>query len=262
MKIVVVMLNIVPTHVPTAFQRNTYHVAPHVRSELNMSKRPIQTVLVNPRPRQTQRQARLSMGGAIRQNRLANPNRIPSPELKLVDRLVTASVPPAGTWVAPVQISVVTIGGNVNNRVGRKVTYKKLLIRAEFHAIQGTPPVSDCRIRFLVVYDRQVNGTGPINIGAILDNDSFTSPMNLDNRDRFLIIADVELDQSVGRNNYSASMILNRKFSLESIYNLNNAGDIGDVNTGAFFISYCRNESLSLDPIASQVRTRMRFTDF
>lgn len=197
----------------------------------------------------------------VQQNAQSRQIRL-NPELKLVDRLTTASVPPAATWVAPVQISVVTIGGNVNNRVGRKVTYKKLLVRATFNAIQATQPTSDCQIRFLVVYDRQVNGTGPLNIVSILDNDSFTSPMNLDNRDRFLIIADVILDKSVGKNNFSSNLVLNRKFNLESIYNLNNAGDIGDVNTGAFFISYCKNESNSLDPIASQVRTRMRFTDF
>jgi len=226
-----------------------------------MSKRTYDTILVSPKSTSKRRTSGVRSNLATSAGAFYQKKAMLSPELKVVDRHTTAAVPPAGSWIPPTQISIVTIGGNINNRVGRKVTMKKLLIRLAFQTSQAIAPLSDATIRVLVVYDRAPNGT-IATITSVLDNDSFTSPMNLDNRDRFVVIADQMTTQNVGKNNNATQMVINRKFNYESIYNLNNNGDIGDVNTGVLYVMYCKNETASLDGIGVSCRSRVRFTDF
>lgn len=189
------------------------------------------------------------------------PLRSVKPELKYKDSVMSASLPPFGTWAGPTLLNGLQVGGSPQQRVGRKVTWTKMLVRCNFTATDPIAPTTDTRIRVLIIYDKQTNGANP-TVTSVLAIDEFTSPMNLDNRDRYVILADVEVPQSVGLNNFSGTVTFNRKFNLETIYNVNGAGDVGDINTGAIFGMYCGNNVNFGTGISSRMQVRLRFLDY
>lgn len=183
------------------------------------------------------------------------------PELKYKDNNPTPSLPPFGTWITPVLINGMAIGGGATQRVGRRVTFTKLISRVSFYAATAIPPTEDTKIRILVFLDKQSNGATP-TITQVLATDNFTSPMNLDNRDRFVVLADVITKDSVGINNQATELYFTRKFNIETTFNVNNNGDVGDIATGSIFFSICGSNVLFSTGISSNNYHRLRFVDF
>lgn len=121
-------------------------------------------------------------------------------EVKYVDQpktLINAVVAAATT--PGTVLGLVSTGAGAWNRIGRKVCTNSLYIRGVFDIHNGTTgaPNPDV-VRILVVYDRSPNGTqalyGDVIKATAADGTTVSSTaldgMNLDNRDRFKILAD------------------------------------------------------------------------
>ena len=85
----------------------------------------------------------------------------------------------------------------------------------------------------LIVYDRQPNGALPAATDVLTSN-TMMAVQNLDNRDRFIILADIfpyAQDESLAGEINGAPMCYKRyiKCNLETVYG-GNAGTIADIN--------------------------------
>lgn len=211
----------------------------------------------NPRPRIKPKLRRQNAGI---NNQIHRPlNRI-KPELKWAD-ISTAGAPgPFGGFTRQM-LNALQTGANPTNRIGRKVTWTKLLLRYAAHVDSATTPTSGCAMRLMVIYDKQTNGSAPI-VTDVLVTDEFNSAMNLDNRDRFLILADV-ITPVFGLGGPAAvAGVINRKFNLETNFNANNIGSIADITTGSIYLMYAQSNSLSGLNISFNMKSRLRFVDF
>lgn len=166
-------------------------------------------------------------------------------ELKTIDSTLTTAIPSTGLVNT---ISGVAAGTDYNNRIGRKIMMKSLLLRFALTPIVSTSaPVGDT-VRVIVFYDTQTNGVLP-TIAQLLQNSQPDDPLNLDNRDRFRIIMDKYI--AMPASNYTAgaltagsptpkTMTKYRKFRLEGIFSGTTAA-VGSIATGGIFIAYISN---------------------
>ena len=160
-------------------------------------------------------------------------------------------------------------GSGADQRVGRKLTMKSLMFRwslflnpnASTLATGGTP------IRIIIFYDKQANATFPTT-SELLASNIFNSNNNLDNRDRFVILADIYTDpiSSVG----NAAVAGKRFIPLNHEVVFNNgdtANDIGTINTGSVFVTFAQNGGLKTSTTAGQEgaflkwNSRIRYED-
>lgn len=163
-------------------------------------------------------------------------------ELKTIDSTATTNIATTGLVNT---ISGVAAGTDYNNRIGRKIMMRSLLIRMTLEPIATTSAPTGDVVRVIVFYDTQTNGVLP-TIAQLLQNSQFDDPLNLDNRDRFRII----MDKFIGMNpvTYTAGALTAgapvvktltkyRKFKLEGIFS-GVTSTVGSIATGGIFIAY------------------------
>lgn len=113
----------------------------------------------------------------------------PRPEVK--NRDVTLDPGAATSSGAPVDLSLIPQGEGATERIGRQVAVKSVSYQFTLmFAPAGTRPLV---LRHILFWDRQPNAQSvtPTTITDLLALQPFvTSPMNLDNTDRFVILAD------------------------------------------------------------------------
>jgi len=108
-------------------------------------------------------------------------------ELKFLDTSSgEVSVTTAGT-VTP--LNLIIQGDDYNQREGRRVDWKSLLFRCTVTPLDIGPNGTGDIVRLLLVWDLQSNGAVPA-VNEILQSAVYDSPMNLNYRDRFVVIAD------------------------------------------------------------------------
>lgn len=109
----------------------------------------------------------------------------PRVEFKVVD------TNPALTLIAAAGslqlINGVATGNDYTDRIGRKIIMKTLLMRIFIYPTITLSSSQGTTTRCLVVYDTQPNGAAPA-ITDILTTNTYDSPMNLNNRDRFKVL--------------------------------------------------------------------------
>lgn len=142
-------------------------------------------------------------------------------------------------------------------RLGRKITMTSLLVR--YSCTLATTSVGGAVARILIVYDKQTNGATPA-ITDILTNNDFTSPMNLDNTDRFTILMDELTDPISVGNNFSIAKNRYVKMKLDSVYSTNN-GDVTDIKTGGVFAFIAQTGGVTTTVGTVDSFTRIRFLD-
>jgi len=161
-------------------------------------------------------------------------------ELKYKDDTLTTNVPTTGTINL---ISGVAAGTDVQQRVGRKMTMKSILLRYFINPVSTATAPSGDVVRVMLVYDTQTNGALPL-VADILQNVTVQSPMNLNNRDRFKVLYDHWV--SMNANLYTAGALTAgspgtkfyktfKSFSLDTIFS-GTAATIGSIATGAIYI--------------------------
>lgn len=166
-------------------------------------------------------------------------------------------------------------GTDIVNRVGRRSTLKSLLIRGSFNInSSGLPsaPVAQS-LRMVVVLDKQANGGVPPNgtsanpsVGTTvlkdtIGNSNAWAPVNLDYRDRLLIIADEQVTVSP-QGPEEVNFHIFRKMNHEVTFNSGNAGTYGDISTGSLWLVFYP-EQTSGGNAAGYVNfnSRVRFLD-
>lgn len=180
------------------------------------------------------------------------------PELKYIDSLLALSAGVSSSaWTLGQLLNGCTRGDDITNRDGREIMLRSLMFRWTF---QMSPTgTRGCNGRILVVYDRQANGG--LSITDVLQNDSFYSMMNINNSDRFIILADVVTDPVGATANFSSSGKVYRKLNLVSKFNSNDTGTITDFVSGSIYLFACQDGGAAASAPQITIRTRVRFDE-
>lgn len=194
---------------------------------------------------------------AMRTGGWANPSR--GGELKFVDIAATPTITFAsGTFSAGTLLNGSVPGSGATDRIGRKVVIKSLLYRYAFSLAASS--TGGGTLRILIVYDKQANAAAPL-ITDILLADSFTSPNNLSNRDRFITLFD-ELTEPLGSGaNYQVANVGYKKLNLEQMFNAGTAGTIGDITSGSIYLFVAQSGAIGTANPTFSIRTRVRYSD-
>ena len=195
-------------------------------------------------------------------------------EKKVIDNNTTTyQVENTGTQL---QLLNGCVPGSQNfNRIGRKIFMRSLQIRGDV-SLTDTTAGKGAVFRMVIVYDKQANGSAPTwanimtsqNIAGTTASDVYAM-VNLDNRDRFVILRDKlyvpgEIDATAGQS-YAIGpgvIILNEyiPLKLETIYNAGTAGTIGDITSGSLYCFWIANAA-NASGVTAHVAFRVRFED-
>jgi len=176
-------------------------------------------------------------------------------ELKLVDGVTTSASNNAvalNTSTNHTLMNGIAVGANYFNRVGRRIEMQSLHLKGIIDFTGHNTTLID-QARLVVVYDRQPNGALPTTATVLADMDSsgagnstsVFSGVNPDERERFLILADIRLTlPPTTAGQYSAvdpmqnAFQINRYIPLRGLktHYLGDTDVIGSISTGSLFI--------------------------
>lgn len=124
----------------------------------------------------------------------------PTQELKWFDRALAGHIFGASTGVNLVRLNDVPAGLDATARVGRKIYMTRLQLNGHLQRLWSTSNDAhneDIWLRFNIVYDKQPNGVTPTAAQLFSQPTSpATSFTNLDNRDRFIWLAEKNVQMS------------------------------------------------------------------
>lgn len=193
-------------------------------------------------------------------------------ERKNKDVVANYVMPIGGLFSNPVLLSGIAVGGDANTRVGRRITMKSINMRyiLTCTAVPGGGPdgLEPNRARIVLIYDKSPNGALPTITDIWDPTSSFTSMLDLNNADRFVIIADEMSEQVQGKaaqtvvGQAMASGTCYRKINMEAVFS-GTGGTIADVRTGAIYILVCGDATTTptSGTYAVSALTRIRYTD-
>ena len=116
------------------------------------------------------------------QDKSAFQDTSPSVELKNTDYSTSNLWTTASTQWTITPVNLMAQGTAATNHIGRKVTLKSILVRSSI----DTTDVH----RMVIIYDKECNGAAAVAADIFAVN-TISSPLNLDNSDRFIVLADV-----------------------------------------------------------------------
>lgn len=158
-------------------------------------------------------------------------------------------------------------GTGVSQRVGRKICLKSVQVRGRVNPVDNTT-VDQC-VRVMLIWDKQVNGV-IATIAEILSAATSESFMNLDNRERFVVIMDKQFvlgaqDSATGYTGSPTIHPINKYKKLPegsfTIYDGTGAG-IADINTGALYLVTIGDQTAaSAVGGTARLACRVRYTD-
>lgn len=207
-------------------------------------------------------------------------------EIKSVD--VVGSSPNFSTQGAFILLNGVQEGSGFYNRVGRKVAMRSLYITGFVKpTLSNTGALVQDWNRLLIFYDRQSNGAPPTLSDVLTDYDNAgattttaLSQINMNNRDRFLILKDERIvTPAIGISGAAATTNTFAQYDLEDpavriktflkLKNLethykasSNPAVIGDIATGALFLMVVAlNGSFASPAWTFQFESRMKYHD-
>lgn len=188
-----------------------------------------------------------------------------SPEMKFTDVNNTIQLPAGGGGFAAgggILLNGLATGSGADQRIGRKVVWKTFLLRWQIELEPGGASTNGTPVRILVVYDKQANTVAPAATD-ILALDNFRSAQNLSNRDRFLVLVD-KITPPIGTssNFCVAGKIYRKRLNLETIFNANSAGTVGDITSGSIYIFAAQTSNVGTTGPQLHFNSRLRYTDF
>lgn len=208
-----------------------------------------------------------------------------SPDLNTND---IVSVMTNNSFVYPVNL--IQAGSGSWQRVGRAVTMKSIRLKGNFtleynNAISQSDLILRGRkVRALIVYDKQPNGTIPIKSDIIqyknqagTESGFYDGLLSYDNMERFTILRDMNMDMNWGANftsndeateteqlSIKCSIDEYVKIGLSTNYKAESSpAVIGDISTGALYIVFLTDVADSTDsPLLSfNGIARLRYSD-
>lgn len=179
-------------------------------------------------------------------------------------------------------LNLIRTGSSFFNRIGRRVELKNVRLSGYIFPVR-TVAVSDY-VRIMIVYDRQTNGALPTISDVLQTTDqaganttSSESGVNLNNRDRFVILRDLRI--SIPSQTVTAGSVSNLG-PIDPITTFNNIdlfvrlkglltqykadsspAVIGDIATGGLFLVTMGAVASGSEGYALQAELRVRFND-
>lgn len=207
---------------------------------------------------QRQRSARGISSASVFQNISRNP------ELKFLD-LLSASALVAAQTVANglILLNGCAQGTDAVQHIGRQITMKSL-----YWMLQGAlapTTTGTCSVRMVIVYDKEAEGAAPtVAAGVqtdIFNQDNIEAQMNLNNRDRFVVLVD-EVIECIGTGGPQAFMRKGyRKIQLPVVFNASAAATVAAINTGSVYAIIWNSGTLAVANGTCNLQTRIRFED-
>lgn len=170
-------------------------------------------------------------------------------------------------------------GSSFYNRIGRRIEMKSLHLTGWFDQTGNGAGVDDY-VRVMVVYDSQPNGATPV-ITALLTSYDFagntdttvSAHLNLNNRDRFTMLADIRMatvrdagastDGAIGFTNSCQESNVNRYIKLKGLQTMyqTSTGAIGDITTGALWLVTYGRVAAATSSYTFEYSARLRYRD-
>jgi len=217
------------------------------------------------------RSAHLSARGFI-------PRILNTSELKSVD--VAANSLKFDSTGTQVLLNGVASGSAFYQRVGRKICMKSLYITGTITPFtSGATAISQSYCRVIVVYDSQANGVAPTWANVIQSYTAGGTPsngvldqFNLDNRERFRILADRRWDMpgfsgtavtTVPSGNSSSDQVVKMFIKLRNLevqFSADTAG-IGSIATGSIYILSLSDYAPATNYYLMSYTARIRYSD-
>lgn len=222
---------------------------------------------------------RKTVGALTTSSRFPAALRSKRPEVKSVDvNAISAVISSAGTftWVnQPVE------GTSYYQRIGRQIEMQSLHLTGYLTFNSTSASTTEDYIRIMVVYDRNTNGALPNTADLILNQNAAGTTtttgldhLNLNNRDRFMILRDQRIYWPGTTNSATGSLPTfqgavegdKATFMITHFIKLNNllceykasAGAITDVSSGALYVFYM---SYNNQAVTFNFTTRLRYKD-
>lgn len=201
-------------------------------------------------------------------------------EIKAVDITRTSTAfKTAATPPTPILLNGTITGANFVNRIGSKISMLNLHLRGIING-DSTVTKPEEMLRILIVYDRQTNKLAPILSDVLQNRDNANTPtttvsseVNLDNRDRFVILRDLQVMtpyqqwtanalNSEGGVSTQNALCINEFIKLNGMVttysNVANTGLVGDITTGSIIMFLIGTAS---DAWGFDWSSRLRFSD-
>jgi len=186
---------------------------------------------------------------------------------------------PLNTSFTRTAMNLLQEGSGFYNRIGRRIEMQSLHLTGLIHQT-GTVTTQDDYGRILVVYDRQTNGAMPPFSTIMSDYDqagssatTVFSGLNPDQRERFVILADIRLalpaTTSAGLSGavdgVNTTFNINRFIKLRNLnthyQNSSQPSVIGDISTGGLYIVTCGALASGDEGWQFQAKWRLRYKD-
>lgn len=157
-----------------------------------------------------------------------------APEKKVIDTTLVSAV--ADTTGTVQLVNGVAVGTDFTDRIGRKIILKSVDIIGHVFPVDAS--TSDCLCRMMLVYDKQPNGATPA-LAAFINGDS-TSHLNLNNRDRFVVLSNWM--EAIG--SFAATPVgsptthkvqIHRKINMETLFS-GTTNAVASISTGALWV--------------------------
>lgn len=181
-------------------------------------------------------------------------------EKKNIDVTSTPEITFGQTASNSIQLNVPCIEGtSPTTHIGRRIKMKSIFIRWQGSLAPTSTGASP--LRMLVVYDKQSNAAAS-PAASVVTVDNITSPMNLANNKRFIILMD-ESVSCVGTAGPQSWMVERfRKIDLDVEFNEANGGTFADVQTGLITAFFWQNGNILIaSPGGNGFYSRIRFVD-
>lgn len=181
-----------------------------------------------------------------------------SPERKNVDLTGAFPVPALSQWTNCQLLNGIDAGALATQRIGRRCTFTSLQFRGVL--LQSAGGAQYSQVRVIVVYDRNNLNLTPSSFPTIMQFNDSMSPLNLQNSDRFVVLADV-LSDHVQSTSLPVTFSFYKKIKCETIYT--GTGTVAaNINSGAIWAFVAGNQGTGSAAAGSVEMTfRLRFTD-
>ena len=180
-------------------------------------------------------------------------------------------------------LNLIQAGTGSWNRVGRIVTMKSIRLRMQIQlSLSATDTNTRARLfRYLIVYDRQPNGTIPVKSDIIQFKDqsgtetgTWNGFMSYDNMERFTILKDQTIELNVPPRTFDSAGVPKNIVDVEKYeecyLRLNHITNyksestpmtIADISTGALYLVYLADETEIASLSVKESYARLRYTD-
>lgn len=155
-------------------------------------------------------------------------------ELKYIDVLNAQDTSATGVLVL---LNGLAPGTGASQRIGKKCHFRSFLLRMNLGSNAGSGTLFQGYVRVMVFLDTQANATAP-TVAQLLETVTASSPMNMDNRDRFRVLHDSShpLDQTAWSSSSVRFMKVFKKLNVTTIYNNGTAGTVADITSGSIYL--------------------------